>query len=499
VAFKTKLLLKSSGFRIIQTVVGIVIGFIMMPFMISTLGEELYGLWILIASVVGTYYLLDMGFSQAITRYVAKYIHQNETELANRVINTALILYSVLGLVVLLISVCAAKLGVEKLMGSSENITLVQTLLIISGLTLAIEFPSKAFPGIISAYLRYDFIAMVRMIKTIADAVLIYVFLSAGYGLVAIATITLITGTMSSIIYVCFTSSLFKELRFSKTLVDITTLKDVFHFSKWVFLFEMNNMFRNKMDIWFIAFFHSNTLLTVYYVAVRLTGYAIQFLAQATGFTGPVFTEFYAKAEHEKLQQSVVAFMKLNIFLGMVFIVGFYLLGENFIRLWMGESFAYHEAYICLLILGLERFAIYFTAPLQSLLMTVNKHSISAWVSVVETVCAAILMCVLVPRAGITGAALAIAIPALIGRLIVIPFFVAQIYAIGFIKLGARVAIVMSLTALLAVAANEYIQEMTLITLMFAALMITIVQLLIGLLIFNRVELLWVLKKLRRK
>jgi O-antigen/teichoic acid export membrane protein len=485
-----------------QTLVVIIIGFIMMPFLISTLGEELYGLWIVIGSVVGTYYLLDMGFSQAITRYVAKYIHQNNPDAANRVINTALVLYSALGLAVLLISIMAAKFGIESLMGDSENISLAQTLLIISGITLALEFPVKSFPGILSAYMRYDFVALVRVIKSIVDAVLIYVFLSSGYGLVAMATITLITGIVSTAVYVRFTSSLFKELRFNKKLVEFSTLKDVFHFSKWVFIFDMNAMFRDKMDIWFIAFYQSSSVLTIYYVAVRLTEYALQFLTQATGITGPIFTEYYAKDEHQKLQQSVIAFIKLDIFLGTIFLVGFYLVGESFIRLWMGEDFAFHEAYICLTILTLGRFAVYFSSPLQSLLMTMNRHSIGAWTSVAETMASAVLLWALVPDYGIVGAALAIAIPSLIGRLIVVPLFVARIVDIGFGKLVARIGVFVALTALIAVGVMNYfplLKALSLPGLLLASVALGGMQAMIGLTLFTKHELQWVVQQLKAK
>lgn len=501
-AFKTKLLLKSSGFRILQTFIMIIIGFAMMPFMISVLGEELYGLWIVISSVVGTYYLLDLGFSQAVTRYVAKYIHQENPEAANRVINTALVLYSILGLGVLIISVLGAHLGVEKFMGESNNISLVQTLLILAGLTLAVEFPAKSFPGIISAYMRYDFIAIIRILKAIVDAALIYFFLSSGYGLVSIAVITLVTGTISTLIYVRFASSLFEALSFDRKWIDLTTLKDVFHFSKWVFVFDMNTLLRTKMDIWFIAFFQSSALLTVYYVAVRLTEYSMQFLTQATNFTGPIFTEYYAKAESEKLQQSVAAFIKINILLGTIFIVGFYLAGTSFIRLWMGEDFAYQEAYLCLVILALGRFSVYFSAPIQSLLMTLNRHNISAWVSLVETGGAAIMMFFLVRSYGIVGAALAIAVSISIGRLIVIPFITVRVTDIRFANMVPRIGLFGASTLIFALTVNHqmpFLRELTLFQLLLAAVLIACIQAALGALLFTKSEVEWVFAKVRKR
>lgn len=387
-------------------------------------------------------------------------------------------------------------------MEDSEHVSLAQVLLIISGLNLALEFPAKSFPGIVSAYMRYDFIAIVRIIRSIIDAVLIFLFLSNGYGLVAIALISLVSSIIGNIIYIRFTSSLFKDLSFRKSHVDVTTLKDVFHFSKWVFIFDMNAMFRDKMDIWFIAFYQSTSVLTIYYVAVRLTEYAIQFLTQATGITGPIFTEYYARGEHEKLKQSVIAFIKLDILLGTTLLVGFYLVGESFIRHWMGEAFAYREAFGCLMVLAVGRFSVYFSSPLQSLLMTLNKHNLGAWISVAETLASALLLWFLVPTYGIIGAAFAIAIPTLVGRLFIVPFFVARLIDLRFSKLAFRVLIFAVLTAGFAVICSQYIpamERLTLLELIYVSPIIAAVQITIGCLLFSASERNWVLHKVKQK
>jgi O-antigen/teichoic acid export membrane protein len=502
VASKVKLLARSSVLRIAQTVIGIIIGFLMMPFLIRTLGEDLYGLWIVIASLVGTYYLLDMGFAPAITRYVAKFIHQQNPKGANRVINTALVIYSCLGLVVFLASVVAAHFGAGKLMEGSEHVELAQVLLMIMGLSLAIEFPAKSFPGIISAYLRYDVIAIAQLIKSVVDALLIYWLLSNGHGLVTMSLITFITGLLSTSFFVYYANSLFPQIKYSKSLIDINTFKDVFHFSKWAFICEVNNVIRDKMDIWFIAFYQSNAVLTAYYVSVRLIEYALQFLAQATGFTGPIFTEYYAKGETEKLQRAVRAFIKINLMLGSVFLVGFSLVGESFIRLWMGDEFSYHQAWQCLVILSLGRFSVHFSAPLQSLLMTFNRHKIGAWVSILENLSSAVLLWLLVPRFGIQGAAIAIALPLAIGKLIIIPAFVAPMISLGFASLAVRTLVFAGITFAaveLLVWMLPNLKQLTLMQLLLASPAIGLVQLSIGIILFNQTERQWILQQLQRR
>lgn len=420
--------MRGSTFRVLQTTVGIIVGFLMMPFLIGTLGKDLYGLWVVVGSVVGTYYLLDMGFSQAVTRFVTKYIHQQRYADANRIINTALVIYGVLGLLVFIVSCAFAFFGANHLVEDSEQVTLVQTILLIAGLQLAIEFPSKAFPGVVSAYMRFDWVAKVRTVKTVADALLIYYFVSNGYGLIAMACIGFVSGLASTAIYVVMVNKLFSHMEYGRQYVSISTLKGVYSFSKWVFVLDLNTMLRDKMDIWFIAFYLGPSVLTVYYVAIRLVDYAISFLTQATSMTGPIFTEYYAKEQWEPLRIALVRFIKLDAVLACIFIIGFILVGELFISLWMGDDFPAEDAWVCLIVLSLGRMSVYITSPLQSLLMTFNRHRVGAYISVCETAVIAVLCWLLIPLHGIFGAAISIAIPTLVGRIFVLPIYCQRIF-----------------------------------------------------------------------
>jgi O-antigen/teichoic acid export membrane protein len=466
-----------------------------MPFLISMLGQELYGLWVLISSVVSSYYLLDLGFNQAVTRYVAKYIHEKDSDSANKVINTALILYSSLGLMLFVISVIAAYVGADSLMKASSHLTLAQTVLIISGLSIALEFPAKAFPGIISAYLRFDFIATVRFSKSIADAVLIYLAISRGYGLIAMALITFATGIVSTLIYVRYSTSLFKELKFSRAFIDKSTFRSIFHFSKWVFVFDLSAMIRDKMDIWFIAFYLGNITLPVYYVAVRLVDYALSFLQQATGMSGPIFTEYYVKGETDLLNQSFAIFIKANFVLGVCVILGFYHVGYGFIDLWMKGTVSTELAFNCLMILALGRFTVYFTTPVQSLLMTINKHNIGAWIALFETLLAVCLSLWLIPKYQLIGAAVAIAAPYIVGRLVILPLFVARHIEGNLIALAVRVCLFVSLsfaTSFLIHIVAPQLKSPSLLSILLYGILIVILQLCLSFVIWSKQERDWI-------
>lgn len=499
---KFSLILKGSSFRVLQTLVSIVIGLLMMPFLLSMLGKEIYGLWIVISSIVASYYLLDLGFNQAVTRYVTKYIHKNDPTSANRVINSALIIYSLLGLLVFIISVVAAYFGAGGFMENEQHLDLAQTVLIISGLSLALEFPAKAFPGIISAYMRFDVIATVRFLKSIVDAIAIYLAVSSGYGIVAIALITFVTGIMSTLIYVRYSTSLFKDIKFSISLVDKETFKSIFHFSKWVFVVDFTAMVRDKMDIWFISFYLGLGVLPAYYVAVRLIEYALQFMQQATGLSGPIFTEYHVKGEVTALNRSFSLFMKANVILGITVLVGFYLVGYGFIENWMKGEVVTADAFLCLMILAIGRFMVYFSAHIQSMLMTINKHMLGAWVSIFESILSVLLCVLLIPKYHLMGASFAIAVPYIIGRLFVLPLLIRHHIEVDFISFFLRIlffALVSASFAYYISASFNGLKAINLFEIIVISLGVVFFQAVISLAIWSKNERVWIFDILKKK
>ena len=75
--------------------------FLLTPYIIRCLGVNGYGIWRLIASVVGYYAILDLGVSSAVTRYVARYAGQRDYKALNETVSTALTMFCVIGLVVI--------------------------------------------------------------------------------------------------------------------------------------------------------------------------------------------------------------------------------------------------------------------------------------------------------------------------------------------------------------------------------------------------------------
>src|SRR5690606_23069706 len=125
-------------------------------------------------------------------------------------------------------------------------------------------------------------------------------------------------------------------------------------------------------------------------------------------------------------------------------------------------------------------------------LMTINRHNIGAWASVAETIGSMFLLWYLVPRYGITGAALAIAVPTFLSRTIVIPLCVARVVRIQFSGFLLKIILFAALTAGYVSTLQFFVpslNSLSLAGLLMVAPVIGALQIIIGFSLFTTQEL----------
>src|SRR3954471_24230368 len=82
--------------------VNIAVGFFLSPFILHRLGDDAYGLWVLIFSLTGYYGIFDFGIRSSLVRYVSKFQATGDRDELTRLINTSFFTYTCLGLILLL-------------------------------------------------------------------------------------------------------------------------------------------------------------------------------------------------------------------------------------------------------------------------------------------------------------------------------------------------------------------------------------------------------------
>jgi len=79
----------------------IAVGFFLSPFILHHLGDDAFGLWVLIFSLTGYYGIFDFGIRSSLIRYVSKFQATGDKEQLARLINTSLFTYTCLGAILM--------------------------------------------------------------------------------------------------------------------------------------------------------------------------------------------------------------------------------------------------------------------------------------------------------------------------------------------------------------------------------------------------------------
>lgn len=488
-----KKLFRGSVAQTIMTLVNIGVGFFMLPFMIGQLGEPLYGIWILVGGFTASLYLFDFGFATAVTRFMSRFISKGDDDSANRVINSALVIYTGLSLLVLLVTLGIAwvsPIWVE----NPDNVEMVRLLIFLSGLSLAVAFPFKAFAGIATAYVRYDLMAWTRIaIKLIATGCTIAALIS-GYKLVAVALVQFGGSLLSDVATLVIARYLFKPLRLKSSFIDKATIRSLAGYSGWTFLIDLTNLLKGKADIFMIGAFIGTGPLTVYYVAARLAEYSAQFLSKATGMSTPVFAGYEARGDHESLRSKAIIFIRINLLLGAYAAYVLILLGEPLIRIWMGGEFQYHLAYNVLAIMMVGRIVGFTFLPLNNVLLAIAKPRLMAYLIMIEAIISLplVYLALAVFELGITGAAAALALPGFFTRTIVLPLIIQKQIDLSIFRLYRSILKPILLLILAVTIAQNLVLELiavdTFLTLLFSGAAISLVYWTLLLLSLSREE-----------
>lgn len=319
-----------------------VIGLFLTPFVIRMLGDSEYGLYLLIGSFVAYLSLLDLGLNNTIIRFVAKYKAKNDTKGEKAFLGTTFLIYLGISIFLALLGYIIY-LNLENIFGLSlsiEEMEKAKIMFLILVLNLIFKIPGGSFEAICNAYEHFVFPRLILIVRYISRAVCIIAVLYFGGGAISLVVIDtilnlIIIGTTSIYVYKKL------KVRISIKSYDLKLIKGVFSYSFWVFVFGIMFTFQWHAGQVVLGI-NSNTLtVAIFGVGVLLGGYYGAFATAINGVLIPRATQMVVKNEDGKsLTDAMIKIGRLNLFILVFILSGFFLFGKEFVYLWVGETYA---------------------------------------------------------------------------------------------------------------------------------------------------------------
>ena len=335
-----------------------VVGLLLTPFIIRSLGDSEYGVYTTIGALVGTISLLDLGLNNTIIRFVAKYRAEKDKKGEENFLAITMLIYFVISIVVVILGYFMYQYADDyfKKMSASE-IGLAKNMILFVIFNVAIGLPGGSFSAICIAYEQFVFPKALNIIRYILRSITVALLLFFGAKALAIVILDTIFNIILLLIFIFYA---FNKLKVKIKLhnFDWSYLKTIFNYSIWIFIYGIVAQFQWKVGHITLGKVSSTDILAVYAVGLMLGGYYGAFSSAITSVFLPRATQMtVANATPEMLTNEMIKIGRVSL-IALFYILGAFLLyGLQFINLWVGES--YKDSWVIALMIMLA-----YTIPL---------------------------------------------------------------------------------------------------------------------------------------
>lgn len=389
-------------------VVNIAVGFFLSPFVLHHLGDDAFGLWILIFSLTGYYGIFDFGIRSSLIRYVSKFQATGDKEHLARLINTSLFVYACLGLVLMVPTVLGSFYVDRFFHIPTEFLHDAKILFFMVGTCIAVGFPLGMSGGILEGLQRFYFLNSTNIVGTLIRAALIIYFLHRGYGLLTVAFITMSLPLAMSAIRGVIAQRLV-TIPFGWRYVDRESFKQVANYGSVTFMIIVAARLRFKSDAVIIGTFLSAAAITRFSIGSRLVDYAGETVSSLAQIFTPMASQFHATGDYNGLRKIFISGNRACAFIMFPIAVALIVMGKSVIEAWVGPK--YISSYIILLIALIPATLYNAQTTSNRILFGMSMHKALATVVLIEGVSNIILSIALVRPLGIVGDTIGTAIP----------------------------------------------------------------------------------------
>jgi len=407
--------------------VTIAVGFFLSPFVLHKLGDDAFGLWILIFSVTGYYGLFDFGMRQSIVKQVAEYAATGDHDRLLRVVNTGIFSYGCLSLLLLLVTGvgCCYLDSIFRVEPAFSRTA--RLLMLIVGSGIALSSPLSVFSGVLQGLQQYHWMNLVQIVSNLVRAALVVLSLNRGFGLLTLALITVAIPILGSAGCMAVARRLIRY-RLDFRLVDRAAFRRLSGYGAVIFVAIAADRLRFGSDATVIGIFLSASAITYFSIGSKLVDYASSVVDSMADTFMPLSSHLEATCDLPRLRRLFIAGNRACAMEIFPLCATLLILGKSLIDIWVGRRYA--SAYLILVLLVVPRTAYRSQGASTRILFGTARHRLLSMVLLAEGTGNLLLSVALIRPLGIVGVAIGTAIPMLGTSLFFLPQYLCKLLGV---------------------------------------------------------------------
>ena len=407
----------------VSIAVNTIIQLLYTPLLIRMLGKSEYGLYSLVASIIGYLSVMDLGFGNAIIVYTARYRAQKKVEEEKKLHGMFNFLFKIIGLITGILGIILF-LNVNNIFGSKmTNIELekMKIMMLILSFNLFLTFFFAIYNSIISAYEKFTFQKIISIINSLLKPTLMIPLLFLGYKSIALCIIITIANLVTILLnYLYCKKKININIKYSG--FDKKIFSTVFGYSIWIFLGTIVDKVNWSVDNFILGSISGTIAVATYSIAATLNTMFISLSTAISSVLLPKMSKLVAKqASPEELTNEMIKVGRIQNYVIFLMCSGLILFGKEFIKIWAGAEF--EESYYVALLLIIPLCIPLIQNLGLSIMQAMNKYKFKSISTFIMAIFNIIISVILTKKYGAIGAAMGTCIALIICNIIIINIY----------------------------------------------------------------------------
>ncbi len=398
-------IIRNTFFNMLGGSWGLLIKILLTPFIINYIGTERFGIWALVLLFTGYFALLDFSIGTSLIKYISSHYAKKEFNSINKVVNSALVFYAIVGLVSWTASIFLIKWAVENILHIPSSLIDETNFVLIGGVFIfAFLNAMSVFSAVIIGLQKMEVTNKIRIAVTTLEGFGMMLFLIEGFGLKGLIINTGIIAVVTSLAYVIASKRVFPQLAIGRRFLDTNILKELVTFGTKVQFSRIGDLLHFQTDKIFISYFLQLSLVAFYEVAttVAFTMRMVPFAIVSAIL--PAASEIKATRDESSLKELYMRSSKYLSLVSIPLLFFVFFLAPAIIKVWLGGGFELSVITLQVLVLGY--FANIMTFSGSQVAIGLGKPDYVMKSSIIATVLNLILSVLLIIKIGYLGAAL---------------------------------------------------------------------------------------------
>jgi len=335
----TDKVIKNTYYYLISQLIGYLSPLLLTPFIISKIGKEEFGIYVIVLGFVGTFNLFDFSVSTSFIKFISEHYHKKDFEKLNYVINTGFLFYTFFSVIFFAAGFIFVKpiLSLVNISPSSFDTSIY--IFKISLIAFFIATSTTIFVSVLISLQKMYLTSITGIIISIINFALVVILLNLGFGLKGLLWSYLLTIILSTAVNMIIVKKVLPELKFNVRYFNKDSLKKMGSFGVQMQVSRMASFFSEKYDQFLLGYFSSMNNVTYFDVSGRLSRYGRFLPFQLFQQAAPVAAELNAKEEKAKLQQLFYDTTKYLAIVSLPIFVYMCIFADLLIFTWLGDGF----------------------------------------------------------------------------------------------------------------------------------------------------------------